>query len=172
METKDKYYARVLAQVVCRHGMWAGDFIEELKKIPIEEQLDYAVLKNGKVIRVQATDENARLNVIGVFPSKLDGRYLELRETDLVIMTKKAQDEVPSSNDFELFLSILEPLNKAITKAGGIPLEGKYHTVVVYGKVRNYYPYRIVDIAPEKMSYDFSSEKKELKAKIRKFVTP
>lgn len=171
MENKKKYYTGILAQVMCRHGISVADITEALKNIPVEEQLDYAVMKNGKILRVPVSDESANLDVRGVFPSKDSPKYLELGESDVVLMTKKAKEEVPSDEEFWELAKIIDPLNDAIVKAGGLPLTEWYHTVVDYGGVRNDYPHHIVEVKPGKLNFEASFEG-DLKAKIRRFIKP
>ena len=175
METskENKYIAKVFTQVMRRHGMWLGEITDAIKKMPPEEQFDLAIEKNDKIARIPMTDENInryKEQIRGIFPSKLDGRYLEIGETDMVRITKKAVEEVPTTDDFDQLITIIEPLNEAFAKIGGTPLMGVYHTVWDMGKVRYNYQHNLAYVT-DKLKFAASFDENR-KAKIRKFIKP
>ena len=161
-----------VARVMCYNGISLDDIAEALKKIPPDEKFDLAVRVKDKVCRLPINDANTKLDVVGVFPFKDDERYLELGETDVVVMKESAKDEVPSLDDFRRLGSIISPLNKLIEHVGGIPLSGLYHTLMDYSGVRRCYPYYTIKMCQMAGNVEASFERGELKAKIRRFIRP
>ena len=126
--------------------------------------------KDGKIVRLSVNDKNIKLNVVGIYPFKDDERYLELGETDVVVMKDKLTDEVPTLDDFRKLSFIILPLNTLIERIGGITVSNCYHTVMDFGGVRRCYPYYTFDVTTKKVNASF--EHGELKAKIRRFIAP
>lgn len=159
-----------IARIMCYNGRSLSDIKRALDKIPPEEKFDLAVCnKDGKIIRLSVNDKNIKLNVVGIYPFKDDERYLELGETDVVVMKDKLKDEVPTLDDFRKLSTIILPLNALIERIGGILLSSNYHSVMDFGGVRRCYPYYTFDVTSKRVNASF--EHGELKAKIRRFIT-
>ena len=159
-----------IARIMSFNGRSIFDIMKALDKIPPEEKFDFAVESKGKISRMPVNDMNIKLNVVGIFPFKDDERYLELGETDVVVMKDKLKDEVPTLDDFRKLSFIILPLNTLIERIGGIPMTGCYHTVTDFGGVRRCYPYYTIDVISRMVNASFDHG--ELRAKIRRFINP
>lgn len=118
-----------VAELICNNGIEIPEVIEEIKlMMPVKKQIDLAVkLNGGTIIRLPYTEDNCRLNVVGVFPFKTNNHYLKLRQDEYIHANKYAKEDLPNGEFMQKLSSVRKSVNCVLRKLNKPEIDGFYH---------------------------------------------
>ena len=121
---------RQIAEMIAQNGVTLDEVTDAVNHLPILEQFDVAVVKDGFNLRVPFSKRD-KMEVIGIFPFKDCDYYLNLSEINYKTRaqaSKEAKDNeaIPPIWFWQKVANISTSLNNALKQLDALPISGTY----------------------------------------------